>query len=107
MDSRDLQEKLEELQQLKEDGEEYDQERLKAIEELKQETESYGWEYGIYFIAEEDFQNYAEELFDECYALDVPDNLKTYIDYEKFARDLEMDYSSAEFEGKTYLWQEA
>lgn len=34
---------------------------------------------------------YAEQLFDECYASEIPDNLKGYIDYEKFARDLFMD----------------
>lgn len=31
---------------------------------------------------------YAEQLFDECYAHDIPENLRYYIDYEKFARDL-------------------
>lgn len=31
---------------------------------------------------------YAEELFDECYLHDVPENVRYYIDYEKFARDL-------------------
>ncbi len=36
---------------------------------------------------------YAEQLFDECYAHDIPENLRYYIDYEKFARDLFMsDY---------------
>lgn len=32
--------------------------------------------------------DYAEELFDECYLHDVPENVRYYIDYEKFARDL-------------------
>jgi hypothetical protein len=31
---------------------------------------------------------YAEELFDECYLHDVPESARSYIDYEKFARDL-------------------
>jgi antirestriction protein len=31
---------------------------------------------------------YAEELFDELYAHDIPENLRCYVDYEKFARDL-------------------
>ena len=40
--------------------------------------------------SEEDF---AEQLFDECYAHDIPEYLRYYIDYEKFARDLFMgDY---------------
>jgi len=36
---------------------------------------------------------YAEELFDECYLHEVPESVRYYIDYEKFARDLFMgDY---------------
>lgn len=31
---------------------------------------------------------YAEELFDECYASEIPENMRCYIDYAKFARDL-------------------
>lgn len=31
---------------------------------------------------------YAEELFDECYLHEVPESVRSYIDYEKFARDL-------------------
>lgn len=30
----------------------------------------------------------ASELFDECYLPNVPDNIKYYIDYEKFARHM-------------------
>jgi antirestriction protein len=106
-DSRDLEEELQELLQCKEDGEDYDKDRLKELEDLKEETESYGWEYGIYFIHEQNFRDYAEELFDDCYAHDIPDNLKTYIDYEAFASDLEQDYSEVEFEGEIYLYREA
>ena len=40
--------------------------------------------------SEEDF---AENLFDECYLRDVPKDVMYYIDYKKFARDLFMgDY---------------
>ncbi len=34
------------------------------------------------------FLDYATELFDDCYAFEIPENLRYYIDYEKFARDL-------------------
>lgn len=33
---------------------------------------------------------YAENLFDECYAHEIPENLRYYIDYEAFSRDLFM-----------------
>lgn len=40
----------------------------------------------------------AEELFDECHAHDIPENLRFYIDYEKFAHDCELGGDMAEFE---------
>lgn len=44
------------------------------------------------------------ELFDECYLPSVPDNIKYYIDYEKFARDCSLGGDMCEFEyaGKPY-----
>lgn len=36
----------------------------------------------------DDFRDYADELFDECYLHDVPESVRIYIDYQKFADDL-------------------
>jgi len=33
-------------------------------------------------------EKYAIHIFDECYATAIPENLRGYIDYEAFARDL-------------------
>lgn len=46
----------------------------------------------------------ARELFDECYLPSGPDNIKYYIDYEKFARDciLSGDMCEFEYDGETY-----
>ncbi len=33
-------------------------------------------------------ERYAEKVFDELYAHDIPENLRCYIDYDVFARDL-------------------
>ncbi len=46
----------------------------------------------------------AEELFDECYAHEIPDHIKNYIDYDAFARDCELggDMTEFEFAGETY-----
>ena len=46
----------------------------------------------------------ATELFDECYLPSVPDNIKYYIDYEKFARDciLSGDMCEFEYDRETY-----
>jgi hypothetical protein len=46
----------------------------------------------------------AEELFDECYLHQIPENLHAYIDYERFTNDCRLSGDMAEFEfgGKTY-----
>jgi hypothetical protein len=46
----------------------------------------------------------ATELFDECYAHEIPDSVRNYIDYESFARDCRMggDMCEFEFAGTTY-----
>lgn len=46
----------------------------------------------------------AEELFDECYAHDIPENLRIYIDYAKFARDCQYggDMTEFDFAGNTF-----
>lgn len=51
-----------------------------------------------------DAQEAAEELFDDCYAHAIPENLRFYFDMEKFARDLEIsgDFNEFNFGGKTY-----
>jgi hypothetical protein len=40
----------------------------------------------------------AEELFDECWLHSVPESIRYYIDYDKFARDCEMGGDLVEFE---------
>ena len=46
----------------------------------------------------------ASELFDECYGHSIPNNIKFYVDYEKFAHDCRIGGDMTEFEfcGKTY-----
>jgi len=118
LDSRDLNERLEELNELtlNEDGERDDtlyndlsneeREELEMLEKLKDETEWAGWEYGINFIKEYNFKDYAEELFDDCFLYNAPENVRHYIDYDKFANDLEMDYTEVEIDGTSYLFRE-
>jgi len=55
-------------------------------------------------IYEGDAKEAAEELFDECYAHTIPENLRFYFDMDKFARDLEIggDFNEFQFNGTTY-----
>ena len=46
----------------------------------------------------------ATELFDECWLSSVPDNIRFYIDYDKFARDCQYggDLTEFDYAGTTY-----
>lgn len=90
------------------DGENYldveERAELEALKALTSEAEGCAdWEYGEALIRYSYFKNYAEELFDDCYASEIPENLRSYIDYEAFARDLKFDYTSVDFGGVEYL----
>jgi antirestriction protein len=54
------------------------------------------------------FLDYAQDLFDECYGYDIPEQIRFYIDYEKFARDLlcSNDYFTGNGEsGKVHVFR--
>ncbi|WP_319413866.1 antirestriction protein ArdA [uncultured Cohaesibacter sp.] len=50
------------------------------------------------------FREYAEELFDDCYANEVPEFIQNYIDYDAYARDLAMDYLVIDSEQGVYIF---
>jgi len=88
-----------------------------AIEEHGEAYAAYADNVGVEHATEEGFQDaycgeydseraYAEELFDECYAHEIPETLRCYIDYEAFARDLFMgDYFSVEADSGVYVFR--
>lgn len=49
-------------------------------------------------ITQSSLRDAAEVLFDECWLHDVPESIRYYIDYDKFARDCEMGGDMVEFE---------
>lgn len=55
-------------------------------------------------ITESSLRDAAEELFDECWLSSVPESVRFYVDYDKFARDCELSGDMTEFEynNKTY-----
>lgn len=55
-------------------------------------------------LTESRLQNAAEELFDEIYLSEVPESVRAYIDYEKFARDSELGGDMTEFEFNSATW---
>lgn len=107
IDSRDVIARIEELSELnaaEEDSEE-ETEELVALRELAAEASDYAadWEYGETLIRDSYFERYAEELADDIGAVDANATWPhTCIDWERAARELQIDYTSVEFRGVTY-----
>lgn len=72
---------------------------------FKEEVEQYTseWRYGAIIIADDYFENYAQQLADDIGAIDT--NAKwplNHIDWSAAADDLKQDYSEFVFDGKSY-----
>lgn len=108
LDSRDLLDRLEELEALDAPDED-ERAELDVLATLRDETEGYAgdsWRDGVFFVADWDWKNYAQELADEMGA--IPKDYSwpaSYIDWDAAARDLQMDYTSCEIEGATYWYR--
>lgn len=113
IDTRDLQDRLEEI--------EYDLEtldlsaderndlmvELKAIQEVKAEVDGYAgdtFQDGVQLISEQDFPEYIQELLEDIG--EVP-KLPWYVevDWEATANHLRVDYTEVDFQGTTYLFR--
>ena len=87
-------------------------EELKELDELIEELRGAGggdhlWE-GDWFpselIAEDDFEEYARDLAEDCYR--IPDTWPhRCIDWAKAAEELTQEYTSIEYQGKSYYWR--
>jgi DNA repair exonuclease SbcCD ATPase subunit len=77
---------------------------LKALEALQEEAEGYApdWQHGATLIRDSHFTEYTEELLKDIG--DLPRDLPHYIaiDWEKTAENIQVDYTSVEFDGETY-----
>lgn len=108
MDSRDLEERLTELVDAGPGQDADDIRERKALKELKAETEGMGWQYGIAFISDDYFEDYARELAEDIGAIPKNSTWPVYcIDWEWAARELRMDYSAVDIDGVTYWYLEA
>lgn len=108
IDSRDIIERIEELEtliaeestneQFLEWCEEYD-----TLKTLAEECEQYAsdWEYGETLIHRNYFEQYMDEMIEDCYELpkDLPYWMSIKLDYDA----LEQDYASVYFGDEEYL----
>ena len=119
IDSRDVIERIEELNAAVADGEidHAEAEELRQLEELAEEASGYAedWHYGEALILDSHFEDYAKQLAEDCAPdhetakLIANDGRGDYwpltcctIDWERAVRDLQMDYTSVEVAGFTY-----
>lgn len=112
VDMRDVTERYEEL----EDAEDLEEDEIverDQFEELLNSLKGYGgdhqWRGDWYpgsLIRDSYFQDYAEELADDIGAIDRNANWPcNCIDWERAARELQVDYSQVDWDGVTYWYR--
>lgn len=102
LDSRQLQDIIDDLEA--EEPEDLDDDQkalLAALIEVRDECSS-EWEGGLTLVRDSYFEDYAQEEAESYYDLGELGNFRYYIDWEKWARDLKMDYTSVEIGDTTY-----
>lgn len=121
IDSRDIIERIEELQGERDDHPDLvegdgtgpaewaaanpdDAAELAALEALASEAEGYAdyWTHGIILVRDSHFTDYAMQMVSDIG--DLPREIPGYIviDEEATARNIQVDYTSVEFDGVTY-----
>lgn len=120
IDSRDLYERLDELQMMVDDADDEDEPKPDAVSDeeraelaelkaLQSETEGYSgdtWRDGVQFIRDDWFEQYAEEFADDIGAIDKDANWPVnHIDWKAAADDLRQDYTEVEIRGISYQYR--
>lgn len=119
IDSRDLVELIEELEDEQEEAiatetlEDWEcnggAEMLDALRELRRNTEpnaGNNWDDGIAFISEDYFETHAQEYADDIGAIDLKASWPlAHLDWEAAADELKVDYTSCTINGQTYWYR--
>lgn len=102
IDSRDIIERIEELESIEGEMDKEEHEELMILKSLAKQCQDYSdWEYGEILIHRDYFKTYMNEMVQDCYELpqDMPSFMSITLDYEM----LEYDYASVYFYGQEYL----
>lgn len=107
IDSRDVDDRIEELGDLPEESlDDDDKAELAALNKLKEDVDSSEWKYGLQLIRDSYFETHARDLADDIGAIDAkagwPCNC---IDWAQAAKELQYDYSTVEYDGITYWFR--
>ena len=112
IDVRDITSRVEELRESRDELRE-ESEELETLESILEELKGCGGDeqwggdwYPLTLIRDSYFEDYAQELAEECGMVNAdakwPNNC---IDWEKAARELQWDYSLVEFDGVDYWYR--
>jgi len=106
LDSRNIEERIEELEG-QGAREEWEEEELKLWLELRDEVNDPEWEYGLAFIRDDYFAQYARDTAADFYGKEIEETRWpfTCIDWEEAASQLQQDYSSVEIDSTTYWYR--
>jgi len=113
-DSREVDERIDELEDMAVEGDDGglnpnldpdELEELAALVAFRDDVDSGEWPDGIGFIADEAFEDYAQDLAEDCGYVDRDNSMASYIDWAAWARDVQMDYCSADLCGYTYWYR--
>ncbi len=97
------------LRELEDDRDDLDQDEIEEYNELvefRRSVDSTEWKYGVYFINENYFEEYAHQEAEDLGLISSETQWPaTCIDWEQATRELQQDYSSVEFDGDTYYYR--
>jgi Antirestriction protein (ArdA) len=109
IDTREeLEESVEEaksaLDNATEDFDDDAKEELEVLEEMEGEISE--WRHGETLVADHAFEDYARELAEDCGMISGSEGWPlNCIDWERAARELQMDYSTVGYQGTTYWYR--
>ncbi len=104
LDARDLMKELDELRDQKEDAlDDEEEERLAALIELE---EALGSGSDVTLIPEDELEEYAEQMDYDVGYVEEHSTIASYIDWERWADDVKMDYTPVEFHGDDYYYRD-
>lgn len=103
IDSRDIIARIEELESM-EPRDEDEETELKGLKALAEEAEGCAdWPYGETLIRDSYFVEYAEQLAEDIGAINRDSTWPNdCIDWDRAAEQLQMDYTSVDFDGVIY-----
>lgn len=85
------------------DPEEPDSEEATELHSLRSLIDDIGTCGGMTLISEREFPNYCEETAYDIGEVERDSGIVGYIDWERYAEDIKIDWHEVDFDGETYL----